>query len=43
MSEWSYVIAAFALTWGVLGGYALLVGARAGRARLALESAEVEG
>jgi CcmD family protein len=42
MSEWSYVIAAFGLTWAVLAGYALFLNQRLGRARRAVRSAEAE-
>jgi CcmD family protein len=40
MSEWSFVIAAFSLTWVVLGGYAAYVQARLGRANRALREAD---
>jgi CcmD family protein len=42
MSEWNYVIAAYALTWVVLVGYAILVNGRLLRAERALRAAEVE-
>jgi CcmD family protein len=43
MSEWTYVLAAFSLTWTVLAGYAVFLNARVARAQAALDQAEVEG
>ncbi|MBI4541286.1 MAG: hypothetical protein HY704_17425 [Gemmatimonadetes bacterium] len=40
MGEWSYVTAAYGLTWAVLLGYAAYVRARARRARALFESAQ---
>ena len=37
MSEWPYVIAAYGLTWIVLGGYSVYLHVRAARARRALD------
>ncbi|HEX7051036.1 MAG TPA: CcmD family protein [Longimicrobiales bacterium] len=37
MSEWGFVMAAYAVAWTVLGGYALYVRARIRRARAMLE------
>jgi CcmD family protein len=42
MSEWSYVIGAFGLTWAVLVGYTLFLNGRLSRAQAALAQAEVE-
>ncbi len=39
MSEWSYVVAAYGLTWLVLAGYAAYVHGRVRRARRLLERA----
>lgn len=33
MSEWNYIVAAYLLTWAVLGGYALYIRSRERRAR----------
>lgn len=40
MSEWSFVAAAFGLTWAVGIGYAIYLAARVRRARRALENVE---
>ena len=40
MSEWTYIGAAFGLTWAVLGGYALYLRGRMIQARQSLASAE---
>lgn len=42
MSEWSYITAAYCVTWIVLLGFAFYLGARDGRARRAF-SAHSEG
>ncbi|HEX7090023.1 MAG TPA: CcmD family protein [Longimicrobiales bacterium] len=39
MSEWGYVIAAYALTWVVVGGYVLYLRGRTARAREELDAA----
>ena len=33
MSEWPYIIAAYSLTWVVLGGFAIYLAVRNARAR----------
>ena len=33
MSEWPYIIAAYAITWALLGGFALYLALRERRAR----------
>lgn len=43
MSEWSYVVAAYALTWVGLAGYALYLHARARRAQRLLRDEEERG
>lgn len=40
MSEWTFIGAAYGLTWAVLGGYALYLRGRMRAAREALNSAE---
>jgi CcmD family protein len=42
VSEWGFVIAAYALTWGGITGYLLYVRARTARARRELEAAAQE-
>jgi CcmD family protein len=42
MSEWSYVVAAFGLTWAVLTGYLAYLSGRLSRARAALRDTQEE-
>ncbi|HEY8470956.1 MAG TPA: CcmD family protein [Longimicrobiales bacterium] len=42
MSEWGYVIAAYALTWVAVGGYVVYLRVRTARARTALDTAPAQ-
>jgi CcmD family protein len=42
MSEWGYVIAAYALTWVVVAGYVLYLRGRTARARKELDTAAAQ-
>ncbi len=42
MSEWGFVIAAYAVTWVAIAGYVLYLRGRAARARRELEAAARE-
>lgn len=39
MSDWPWVVASYALTWLVLGSYAVMIHRRGARARIELETA----
>lgn len=43
MSEWSYIIAAYGITWIVLLGLAIYLSARDGQARRAFTAHRAEG